>query len=52
MTTILSVIAFIALFSLCRRLNRDPIVWGVLGLFITPFAAIIAMILYTMISGD
>ena len=50
--TILTVITFIILFALCGRLNRDPIVWCVLGLFITPFGAIIAMVIYTMILGE
>ncbi len=50
--TILTVIAFVVLFALCGRLNRDPIVWCILGLFITPVGAIIAMVIYTMILGE
>ena len=50
--TILTIIAFVVLFALCDKLNRDPIVWGILGLFITPVGAIIAMVIYTMIVGD
>lgn len=52
MSLIITIIAFVVLFALCTKLNRDHVVWGLLGLFITPFGSIIAMVIYTMIMDE
>lgn len=50
--TIFTVIAFIALYALCEKMGRDPLLWCILGCVITPVGAIIAAVVYTLILGD
>ena len=52
MSTIFTVITFIALYALCEKMGRDPVGWCILAFFITPVGAIIAAVIYTLILGD
>lgn len=50
--TALVIIAFVVLYAFAVKMDRDPIAWCILGLFISPLGAFIAMVLYTWIIGD